>query len=138
MYSSLWPPVVMLCLIAFPALGQSAIPYTPLLGLWSYTDEGCTDTYLFRKDGTFTSTSGAERLDGRFAIEILPDHVNAPYKVSRTNLRDNLGKDCLGSSKNDVGSKDTRYVMFNASKDKMMVCSSPEGTKCFGPLLLKH
>jgi hypothetical protein len=127
--------VLTTCFMSVAALAQSPITESPILGRWSFTEDGCTDTYHFRKDGTFSSTSGAESRDGRFTIELLPGNPNAPYKAVRTNLRDNRGKDCVGSSKDDSGTRDTRYLIFNQSKDQMMVCSSPDAQKCFGPLV---
>lgn len=108
---------------------------SPLLGRWSFTEGGCADTYLFRGDGSFISTSGEERRTGSFAVEVLSGNPKAPYKVVRNSLHDNTGKDCVGSSADDSGTQDVRYVFFNASKNQMMVCSSPGAERCFGPLI---
>ena len=89
----------------------------PVLGEWTFTKNGCTETYDFRKNGAYRSTSGAETRDGRFTVEILPDNSNASYKIVRTNLQDNGEKDCVGS-KNGSETKDTRYLVFNASKNQ--------------------
>jgi hypothetical protein len=126
------------CFISFTALARPPISESPILGRWSITEDGCTETYQFRKDGTFSSTSRKETRHGRFTLEALRGHPRAPYKVVRTNLRDNLGKDCAGSSKDDTGTRDTRYLVFNRSRDRMMVCSSPDAKKCFGPLVRRR
>jgi len=131
-------PIVLAVFMAFLispiCFAQLAPSESPVLGKWAFTKNGCTDTYEFRKNGTYSSTSGAEIRDGRFTVEILPDNPNASYKITRTNLHDNGGKDCT-SLKNNSEMKDTRYLVFSASKDQMMVCPSPDAKKCFGPLI---
>lgn len=108
---------------------------SPLLGQWRFTEDGCTDSYLFREDGSFVSASGEERRSGSFAVERLPGNPKAGYKVVRKNLQDNRGRDCVGSSVDDSGTQDIRYVFFNPAGTQMMVCASPSAERCFGPLI---
>jgi hypothetical protein len=108
---------------------------SPIVGKWIFTEEGCADTYDFRNNGSFSSSSGSETRSGRYSVKLLPDHPSAAYRIVRTTLKDNGGKDCIGSSKSHAGTSDTRFLMFNVAKDQVLVCSSPNARLCFGPLL---
>ena len=105
-----------------------------LIGKWVYVDaKGCADTYTFRSDGTFSSTSGQGALEGSFSVEG-PVSVNAPFKVVRTIKSGNGRPDCGGQVGAGVGKTDTRYVAFAPQLDEIIVCSSPTTSQCFGPL----
>ena len=116
------------CSVAPPAPKE-----TSLIGKWVYVDaKGCADTYIFRSDGTFSSTSGKEGLEGSFSVEG-PANVSAPFKVVRTIKSENGRPDCGGRVSASVGKTDTRYVAFAPQLDEIIVCSSPDTSQCFGP-----
>ena len=107
---------------------------TPLIGKWVYVGaKSCTDTFTFRSDGTFSSTSGTEALEGSYSVEG-PPNVNAPFKLVRTIKSGNGRPDCGGQVSASVGKTDTRYVAFSPQLNEMIVCSSPTTAQCFGPL----
>ena len=117
------------CAVAPPAPTEAS-----LIGKWVYVDaKGCADTYTFRSDGTFSSTSGKEALDGTFSVE-RPANVSAPFKVVRAIKSGNGRPDCGGQIGASVGKTDTRYVAFAPQLDEIIVCSSPTTAQCFGPL----
>ena len=107
---------------------------TPLIGKWVYVDaKGCADTYTFRSDGTYSSTSGKEALEGIYSVEG-PPSVNAPFKVGRTINSGNGRPDCGGQVSASVGRTDTRYVAFSPQLNEMIVCLTPTTAQCLGPL----
>lgn len=117
------------CSVAPPAPME-----TPLIGRWVYVDaKSCADTYAYRSDGTFSSTSGKEALEGSYSVEG-PPNVGAPFKVVRTVKSGNGLPDCRGQVGTGVGKTDTRYVAFAPQLNEMIVCSSPTTAQCFGPL----
>ena len=117
------------CSVAPPAPTE-----TSLIGKWVYVDaKGCAYTYTFRSNGTFSSTSGKEALEGSFSVEG-PANLSAPFKVVRTIKSGNGLPDCGGQVGASVGKTDTRYVAFAPQLDEIIVCSSPTTSQCFGPL----
>lgn len=95
---------------------------------------GCADTYDYRSDGTFSSSSAEERMVGRYAAE-LSSGTKASLKVLRAVASDNRQADCTGSTKDQSGSQDTRYLVFGTNKNQMQVCFTATGERCFGPLV---
>jgi hypothetical protein len=132
--------ITLVLLFAAAFLGACAVaPPAPteksLIGKWVYVDaKGCADTYIFRSDGTFSSSStgGKEALEGSFSVEG-PVSVNAPFKVVRTIKSGNGRPDCGGQVGASAGKTDTRYVAFAPQLDEIIVCSSPTTSQCFGP-----
>lgn len=115
------------------ALAQSPSGLNPLVGRWIYVDAlKCTDIYEFRSDGTFSSTSGAEVLDGAYIMDA-PDANGISYRVLRTINKGNGLRDCAGYV-TKVGRVDTRYVLFKRRFTELVVCPSPTAPECFGPL----
>lgn len=106
-----------------------------ITGTWTFTENKCTDIYRFRSDGTFSSKSGDETLDGKYVSERMLAGDPTRLKVVRSIAKDNLGKDCTGSTKDNGGKSDTRYVRFDSSGNELMVCSTPAVNHCFGPLI---
>ena len=108
---------------------------TSLIGKWVYVDaKGCADSYTFRSDGTFSTSSGSgkEALEGSFSVEG-PANAGAPFKVVRTIKSGNGRPDCGGRVGASVGKTDTRYVAFAPQLDEIIVCSTPDTSQCFGP-----
>jgi hypothetical protein len=117
------------CSVAPPAPTERA-----LIGNWVYVDaNGCADTYAFRSDGTFSSTSGKEAIEGSFSVEA-PPNASTPFKVARTIKSGNGRPDCGGKVSTSVGKTDTRYVAFAPQLNEMIVCLSPTTAQCLGPL----
>src|SRR5260370_11841185 len=78
------------------ALAQSSKPANPLVGQWRYVDQNnCVDTYQFESDGSFSSTSGSEALEGIYTIEP-PTDPSGGYVAVRTILKGNRRPDFDG------------------------------------------
>lgn len=105
-----------------------------IVGRWSIVSQGCAEQYEFRADGTFSSASRNERLDGRYSVQEIAGRP-ASAKVRRSIERDNLGMDCAGSSRDNTGTQDVRFIVLDASKNRMQVCGTDAATDCYGPLI---
>jgi hypothetical protein len=121
------------------AVAQSVKPHRlardhPIVGSWTYTapDGSCTETYLFRPDGTSLVTSGSEIAESVFDIAPRPD-PNGFYKWTDRIVRDNGKEDCSGEV-TPVGKAVTNYVLFSPRGDQFIVCAQPSLDACFGPL----
>jgi hypothetical protein len=124
--------VVVLCA---PTYAQEAAPRNPLVGNWRYIDSaGCGDFYYFRADGSFSSASGLESREGRYSLEPPSELTNGRFKVTRTTTFDNRLVDCGGSTLDDTGKTDVRYVYFSRNNNELMVCPTAVSNTCFGPL----
>ena len=126
-------PIALLPLLLVACSSSATSQPSDLIGKWSFSEGGCTDTYEYRTNGTFSGSSGEERLEGRYSVESVAGG-KASLKVVRTVENDNKRADCSGSTKDQSGSQDTRYLVFGG-KDKFHVCLSAAGERCFGPLI---
>lgn len=121
--------------LSFCANAQVPPGTSPIVGTWTITNtqNNCVDSHTFNADGTYSSTSGAEVLQGTYTITP-PTDPQGRFKVVRTIHHDNGGKDCDGGSEDDGGKVDTRYIMFHPEEHQMAVCFEPTSDECFGPL----
>jgi hypothetical protein len=116
------------------AFGQSTQP-NPLVGKWRYVDEnGCTDTYEFQTDGTFSSNSGSESLEGTYTVEAPTNASRGAYLVTRNILKGNGRLDCVGHVTSRRGKRGIGYTFFNGELNDLFVCQSPSSRECFGPV----
>ena len=131
--------IILVLASSFASAGNQS-PSNPLIGKWYFLDkpDGCRDTYHFRDDGTFSSTSGLEAIEGRYKLQSPTPDTNGRYAVTRTIEKDRGAEDCVGSTSVQTGKTDTRYIYFDSTEEQLMVCSSPTSTDCFGPLLRAH
>jgi hypothetical protein len=109
----------------------------PLLGTWTYTmpDGKCSETYLFRPDGTLLITSGEQVAESKFEVSPAPTNKGF-YKLHNTITKDNGKKDCSGETMS-VGQQATVYLHLEQADDMMGVCEAESLSGCFGPLLRK-
>ena len=114
--------------------GRDSASESTMVGRWSIVSKGCAEQYEFRADGTFSSASRNERLDGRYSAQEIAGRP-ASAKVTRSIEKDNLGMDCAGSSQNDTGRQDVRFIVLDTSKNRMQVCGTDAATGCYGPLI---
>lgn len=107
----------------------------PLIGRWTWTvpDNGCSETYTWRADGTGFVTSGAEVTETRFKFSTQPDR-NGFYTFMDEVVKDHGGKDCANVDKNDRGRKVTLYILLHDAGDQILICTRPKQDRCFGPL----
>lgn len=114
------------------ATAEQIQPNNPLIGDWQYKeDSSCAESYSFRADGGFSTTSGSESLEGHYTIE---SPVGGRYKVTRTITKDNHLPDCGGSAADHTGESDVRYATFSRDNNALMVCPTAVSNECFGPL----
>lgn len=134
-YLAILAPSIFLAACTTSATMPLSLQVGDITGTWTFAENNCADTYKFRPDGTFSSTSGEEALEGKYVSERVSSADPTRLKVVRTVIKDNLGKDCVGSTKDNSGKSDIRYVKFDSTGNELMVCSTPAVNRCFGPLL---
>ena len=121
------------------AVAQTAKPRRiakdhPILGSWTYEtpDGSCSETYVFRPDGTTVVTSGDEISESAFEISGRPD-AKGFYKWTDRLVKDNGKEDCAGEV-TPAGKIVTNYVLFSPARDQFIVCAKASFDACFGPL----
>jgi hypothetical protein len=129
------PLVALLAASLMAGATQAAPPEHPLLGVWELTlpDGGCTETYLFKADGTSLVTSAHEVAETRYEVSADPS-AKGFYKLVDTVTRDNGQKDC-GGGITAVGSRSTHYLWFHPSGELFVMCRDESLDACFGPLV---
>ncbi|MBL8381577.1 MAG: hypothetical protein JNM90_00765 [Burkholderiales bacterium] len=124
---------VLLAWPADPVLAQ----VQSLVGRWTWTRpvNKCTETYVYRRDGTFTVTSGKEVASGRYEVSGTPDD-NGFFTLTGRTLRTNGGRDCsdAGSTATELAKPYTVYVAFHRTEPMHLVCYEATLENCFGPL----
>lgn len=107
----------------------------PLIGSWTWKPEGkdCTEVYEWRANGTGHVVSGKEVTETRFKISATPDDKGY-YVFLDEVVKDNKGRDCAGSTKDNTGEKSTLFIQISPAKDQIRICVKPSDDACFGPL----
>ena len=107
----------------------------PLLGVWEFTlpDGRCTETYLFKANGTTFVTSAEEVAEMQYEVSAEPSEKGF-YKLVDTVTQDNGRKDC-GGGITAVGSRSTHYLWFHPSGELFVMCRDESLDACFGPLV---
>ena len=107
----------------------------PVVGSWSWTlfSGQCTETLLYRADGTLLSTSGDAVTAWRYSASPTPD-TQGFYKLLETSTRYNSKKDCYGDVVDEEGQEAARFIQLNPAKDRLIVCKTASLSECFGPL----
>ena len=127
---------VALSLLTTTVVAQAPVARShPLLGKWQWTRAAnqCTEVYDFRADGTAQVLSGTEKTGNVYTITPQPDAAGF-YLLTMKTVKDQGGKDCSDDTRDSVGQSNTRYVMFEPSKDRHMVCATASPERCIGPL----
>ncbi len=106
----------------------------PILGIWSFTENGCTETYEFFSNGTRKGTSGAEITEAIYAITATPQ-MNNFYILTDKIVRDIGGKGCSGVDIDLTGNQVKLLVRFSGDKKSLVFCSYEDQKQCFGPLI---
>ena len=125
-----------LAFITLPTPTLARDSENPLIGSWTWQPEGtnCKEVYEWRANGTGHVTSGKEISETRFKVSDTPDE-NGFYVFIDQVIKENRGKDCGGSTKDNTGEKTTLYVRMNTSGDQIQICLKPLEKACFGPLM---
>ena len=111
----------------------------PIEGRWSWSLPGksCSETWQFQADGSFSSKSGEEVLQGRYEISKIPSLLGF-YLLTETITQSNGKPDCAGdrhaaaSEGNDKES--TLYLQLSPKRDQLIACQQESLKACFGPL----
>lgn len=105
----------------------------PIVGIWAFTENGCTETYQFFVNGTRKGFSGSEMIDAVFTISEQP-MANGFYLMQDRVVKDSGGVGCSGSDQNLTGSSVKVLVKFSRDKRSLTFCSAENNKQCFGPL----
>lgn len=117
------------------ATSPPVIPEHPIVGVWEFTARGapCTETYLFKANGTALVTSGEEVAETRYEISPRAG-AGGFFKMMDVVTRDNGKKDC-GGSITEVGRKATYFIHFHHSGDLLLMCEQESLDTCIGPMV---
>ncbi len=95
-----------------------------LVGTWKSTrpEYRCTETMTFRGDGTLSAISGEENTENQYTLAA-PPSAGGRYTLTIRVVKDNGGKDCIGSTVDDTGRTEVVYLEF-LSETQMKMCSA--------------
>jgi hypothetical protein len=96
-------------------------------------DQGCTEVYTFRRDGTAHVVSADETTENTFELAPAPE-PSGRFRFVMTTTQDSGGRDCADTTDDSTGKSATLYLLFNPARDAFVMCSEPTGMACFGPL----
>lgn len=126
----------MLCCAAVALVALRAFAQQPsIVGTWEWTrkSNGCTERYTFRDDGTVSVTSADALTQGTYLMAWAPEPTGR-YRMTMTIAKREGGKDCRDAAATETQGARVRYVLFGGSHATMIICDSPEGADCAGPL----
>ncbi|HUO44837.1 MAG TPA: hypothetical protein VMT94_08020 [Burkholderiales bacterium] len=105
-----------------------------LVGTWAWTRPAnhCTETLIFRSDGSLSTTSDKEKTDNQYLLTD-PSNAGGRYRLTIHVIKDYGGKDCVNSVADDTGRTNTVYLEFLTGTE-MRMCYQPAAGTCFGPL----
>ena len=120
---------------ATAVIAEPPHPKHPLLGTWKITlpDGSCSETYVFRRDGTTLVTSAEEVAESEFEVSDGPSEKGF-YKWVDKIVRDNGKKDCSGEVMT-IGHVATNYIILHPSKDQFLMCEAEDLKTCIGPFI---
>ncbi|MHB1249741.1 MAG: hypothetical protein ACYCZL_10155 [Polaromonas sp.] len=107
----------------------------PIVGTWTWTlpDRPCTETWLYRANGTRLGSSGEEVVKGDFEITPIPSLLGF-YRLVETVIEANGKRDCSGDLHEASSERVTRFIQFSPKLDQLIVCKAESLQACFGPL----
>lgn len=106
-----------------------------IAGEWDWTrkSNNCSEQYVFRDDRTVSIKSGDERMERTYLMAWAPE-PNGRYKVTLTTVKDSGGRGCADTVEGNTARSAVVYVLFGGSGETMLICNSPAGADCIGPL----
>jgi len=109
-------------------------PDHPILGGWSFEvpHSTCVETYIYRSNGTTLVTSAREVAESRYHISSRA-RPSGFFKMEDRIVQGNGRPDC-GGGVSRIGSRITRYILFDANLDMMVMCVDESLDRCIGPL----
>lgn len=106
-----------------------------IVGTWEWTRRSvdCSEQFVFRDDGSLSVRRGNELTENTYLMSWAPE-PNGRYKLTLSTVQDDGGRDCADSSEDSTGRSSIVYVLFSQSRATMILCNSPAGADCIGPL----
>jgi DNA transformation protein len=106
-----------------------------LAGTWTWTrkSNACAEEYVFRDDGTLSTSSRDARTESTYLMAWAPE-TNGRYKLALTVVKDNGARDCSDVAEDRSGRRSVVYLLFGGSRQTMILCNSLDGADCVGPL----
>ena len=122
-------------LLVAPVAASAASAQPSLVGEWNWTrkSNNCAETYVFRDNGTVSIKSGDEHLERSYLMAWAAEPTGR-YRVTMTTANDSGGRGCADTIEGNTARSSTVHILFGGSGDTMLICTSPEGAECIGPL----
>jgi len=129
------PQFLAVALVSALALTEVAAKQPSVVGQWDWARKtnNCTERYVFRGDGTVSIQSGEEQVERTYLMTWAPE-ATGRYKVTLTTVKDSGGSGCADSVEGNTARSAVVHILFGGSGETMLICNSPEGADCIGPL----
>jgi hypothetical protein len=123
-----------LCVANVAHAGSERVRH-PIVGNWTLDvpSLSCHEVYHIFGNGTSLVTSADEVSESRFEITDRPSQAGF-YKWVDLVTKSNGGKDCLGNV-TPVGHRAIKYVIFDRSGNRFLICNAQNLKACVGPLV---
>lgn len=112
----------------------------PIIGYWEAKVEGesCSESYLFREDGTGLLTSGEETLEVSYKVDAQPNS-DGYFKLTHHVVKTNGKLDCTKNI-TEANTDQENYLLFQPDGRSFIACDNDEASleTCFGPIILKN
>jgi len=120
--------------LAAAAAVESLPANHPILGGWRFDvpHSNCVETYIYRSNGTTMVTSAREVAESRYQISPRA-RPSGFFRMEDRIVQGNGRPDC-GGGVSKIGVRIIRYIMFDASRDMMVMCVDESLDRCIGPL----
>jgi len=114
---------------------SAAAQQPSIVGTWEWTRKtnNCAEHYVFRDDGTVSVNSGDAQTEGKYLMAWAAEPTGR-YKLSMTTIKDSGGAGCADTVADREARLGVVYVLFGGSRETLILCNSPEGPDCIGPL----
>ena len=116
---------------------NNTVVYHPIIGTWTYTENGCDETYTFNSSGIRVSTSNEEIVKAKYEVKTYSKEKNI-YLLKDEVLEDNGKADCSGSTSNMVGDVVVVLLYIQDNPKRFNFCFDKELKDCFGPFIKKE
>ena len=117
-----------------PPLPADSSPH-PLTGSWAWKLPGkaCSETLIYRQDGSRSGTSGDEVMQTRYEVSDKPSLLGF-YRLAETVTASNGKQDCSGDVHTVSAAPVVRFIQFSPKRDQFIACKEEALKACFGPL----
>ena len=130
-------PVLLAVVLLDVALSKSSLAQQQpsIVGTWEWTRKAnnCSEQYVFRADGTVSIKSGDALSQHTYRMSWAAE-PNGRYKLTMTSVKEAGARGCVDAAEAAASLQRAYYVLFGGSRQTMLVCDSPAGADCIGPL----